>query len=201
MRPGWYPDSSGTQRWWSSETGWTQDVLSKSGIPTVDVGPTPVTPPSGLPSMNTSRPISTAGRGSLKPEEPINPFPRIPVSGGALAVFAFLFVAAALFTRFMGQIFAVAVVAVLVTGVVCVIRLRQRDVDIRRHTKILLVCGGVMSMLAVGWVGVGFAVAARLAHDPERARKRVLRGWIGMGIAFVLLFLTTFAIVKFGGTA
>lgn len=49
-RSGWYEEASGGRRWWRPETGWTQDVLTRAGTPSVDPGPSPLTAlPSGTP--------------------------------------------------------------------------------------------------------------------------------------------------------
>ncbi|GGJ01169.1 hypothetical protein GCM10011581_42970 [Saccharopolyspora subtropica] len=200
MRPGWYADSSGTPRWWSRETGWTQDVLSPSGVPTIDPGPSPVTPPIGPPEVNSSTPLSSAGRGSLQREEPVDPFPRVLVGSGGLASFVFLFAAAALISRNLGHIMAVAALAVLVTGVVCARRLRDPGVDVGRHATILLVCGAALLMPMVGLIGIGFALAARSATDRELARRRLRHGWAGMGIAGGVIVLIMLVLSLLDGT-
>lgn len=62
MRSGWYQEASGSRRWWGPETGWTQDVLTSSGTPSVDPGPSPhTTLPHGTPMTGNTVPDPTLG--------------------------------------------------------------------------------------------------------------------------------------------
>lgn len=185
-RPGWYEDPDGTKRWWSRETGWTNDVQSPSGMPRIDFGPTPSGPPMGLPESDTSSPLSWRARTALEDAEPADPFPLV---GGGCGGFAILFVLTAVITQHLGLIFLVTALGALVVGLVCSKLLRDPAADVRRHALVLLVFGYLLVMAGVGLIGIGFGLAARSTPDPDRARRHVRRGWRWMGIVGTSLFL------------
>jgi hypothetical protein len=207
---GWYSDPSGSYRYWNESTGWTQDIVGPSGVPTIDPRPTPVSVMPGLrASWIAASPLTSTAR-STQAGSKVSPFPVVPVSGGCGLLLIISFPIAALTSWVLPYIYPVVLAAAAIVGVVAGVQLRRGrgTVPVRTikiHATLLLLSSVLSMFIVVGLIGLGFSIAAlrRMPEDPQRARGYVLRGWAGMGVGLMVVsaLLVILVLLQGGGAA